>query len=98
MLLSRDDAELFFKLHRSLMHFVNERLSIVPDVASPDAFGALSPEARIAVRKAFLNRLDLIESFADENPASLSDDEIDLVLSWRHQVAGTFYAFRQLKN
>ena len=29
---------------------------------------------------------------------SLSDDELDIVLSWRHQVAGTFYVFRQLKN
>jgi hypothetical protein len=98
MLLSRDDVELFFKLHRSLMHFVNERLSIVPDVASPDEFGALPPKARLAVRKAFLNRLDLIESFVDENPASLSDDEIDLVLPWCYQVSGTLYAFRQLKN
>ena len=30
MLLAPDEAELFFKLHRSLMFFVNERLGVVP--------------------------------------------------------------------
>jgi hypothetical protein len=98
MLLSRDDAELFFRLHRSLMHFVNQRLGVVPDVASPDEFAALPPENRLEVRKAFLDGIDLIESFVDENPAKLSEDELDIVLSWRHQVSGTFYVFRQLKN
>ncbi len=98
MLLSRDDTELFFRLHRSLMHFVNRRLGAVPNIGSPEEFAALPPEARLDVRKAFLDDVDLIESFIDENPAHLSEDEHDIVLSWRHQVSGTFYVFRQLKN
>ena len=84
MLLSRDDAELFFRLHQSLMHFVNQRLGVVPVVGSPEEFAALPLERRLDVRKAFLDRLDLIESFVDENPAKLSDDELDIVLSWRY--------------
>ena len=46
MLLAPDEAELFFKLHRSLMFFVNERLGVAPDVASPEQFSALSPDTR----------------------------------------------------
>ena len=42
--------------------------------------------------------LDLIESFVDENPAHLSDDELDIVRSWRHLVHGKFYVFRELKK
>ena len=42
--------------------------------------------------------LDLIQSFVDENPAHLSDDELDIVRSWRHLVAGKFYVFRELKK
>ncbi len=98
MLLSRDDAELFFRLHRSLMHFVNQRLGVVPDVAGPDEFSGLPPEERLEVRKAFLDHVELIDAYVDENPAKLGDDELDVVLSWRHQVAEKFYAFRQLKN
>ncbi len=70
MLLSPEDAELFFKLHRALMFFVNQRLGVVPDIASPDEFSHLPPQARVDVRNAFLEEVDLIESFVDENPAN----------------------------
>ena len=36
VLLTPQDADLFFKLHRSLMFFVNERLQIVPNVGTPE--------------------------------------------------------------
>ncbi len=98
MLLSADDAELFFRLHRSLMWFVNDCLRIIPEIGSPDEFSRLHPETRYEVRNAFLKKADLIESFVDENPANLSDEETDIVLSWKHQISGRFYAFRQLKK
>jgi hypothetical protein len=33
-----------------------------------------------------------------KTPAHLSDDELDIVRSWRHLVAGRFYVFRELKK
>jgi len=98
MLLSPDDVALFFKLHRSLMHFVNQRLGVVPDVAGPEEFSVLPLESRAELRNKFLDNADLIESFVNENPENFSDDETDIVLSWRHQIFGQFYIFRQLKN
>src|SRR3954453_15940383 len=99
MLLNPQDVELFFKLHRALMFFVNQRLRVLPDdVASPDAFSSLSPEVRLKVRDAFLGHTDLIQQFVDENPAHLTTDELDIVRSWRHLVHGKFYVFRQLKK
>ena len=99
MLLTPQDAELFFKLHRSLMFFVNQRLQALPDhLASPEEFSALSPEIRLKVRDAFLDHTDLIESFVAENPANLPEDELAIVRSWRHLVAGKFYVFRELKK
>lgn len=97
MLLEPHDVELFFRLHRSLMFFVNQRLKVVPDdIASPDAFAALSPQVRLKVRDALNENVDLIESFVCENPAHLSDDELDIVGSWQHLVHGKFYVFREL--
>jgi hypothetical protein len=97
MLLPPLDLELFFKLHRALMFFVNHRLKVIPDkAASPEEFAALSPEVRLKVRDALNANLDLIEFFAAENPANLSDDELDIVRSWRHLVHGKFYVFREL--
>ena len=99
MLLESQDVELFFKLHRALMFFVNQRLKVVLDeLASPDAFAALSPQVRLKVRDAFLNHTDLIQSFVDDNPANLSEEELAAVSSWQHLVAGKFYVFRELKK
>jgi hypothetical protein len=99
MLLTPQDVELFFKLHRALMFFVNQRLTVVPDeIASPEEFAALSPEIPLKVREAFLSHADLLQSFVDENPARLTKDELDIVRSWQHLVHGKFYVFRQLKK
>ena len=81
------------------MFFVNQRLRVLPDEpATPEEFSGLPPQVRLKVRDAFLKHTDLIESFVDENPAHLSDDELDIVRSWRHLVAGKFYVFRELKK
>src|SRR5947209_20243637 len=99
MLLTPPDAELFFKLHRVLMFFVNQRQKVVPeDLASPEEFSALSPQNRLKVREAFLKQADLLQAFVDENPAHLNDEELGIVRSWRHLVAGQFYIFRELKK
>lgn len=98
MLLSPDEAEQFFKLHRSVMCFVNERLQVVPGIRSPDEFSALPPDIRLEVRKAYLEHPDLIESFIDDNPYELSEEQLETVRSWRHQVSGKFFIFRYLKQ
>jgi hypothetical protein len=99
MLIDPQDVELFFRLHRTLMFFVNQRLEVLPDdLASPEAFAALAPEVRFEVRNALLAHTDLIRSFVEENPAHLPDDELAIVRSWQHLVAGKFFLFRELKQ
>lgn len=98
MLLERHDCESFFRLHQTLMFFVNGRLKVLPDeIATPDHFAALSPATRLKVRDALTANLELIDAFAAENPAHLPDDELDIVRAWRHLVAGKFYLYRELK-
>lgn len=99
MLLTDDEARLFFKLHRTLMCFVNERLQVLDcKLVRPEDFAVQSPEDRLKVRNALLDEIDLIEAFVDENQSRLSEDELDIVHSWRHLVAGDFYIFRELKK
>src|SRR4051794_13266713 len=99
MELSLPDAKLFFKLHWTLMFFVNQRLQVLPEpLGTPEEFAALAPEVRLKVRDAFVEHTDLIEPFVKENPAHLPDEELDIVRSWRHRVAGKFYIFRELKK
>jgi hypothetical protein len=99
MLLKLQDVELFFRLQHTLMFFVNQRLDVIPNkLARPEEIAIVSPELRLKVRDALTARLDLIESFVDENPAHLTGDELDIVRSWQHLVAGPFYVFRALKK
>jgi hypothetical protein len=99
MLLERQDAELFFRLHWTLMFFVNERLEVIPNkLAKPEEFAVLSPKVQLSVRDALNAKLELIKFFVDENPAHLAEDELDIVRSWRQLVAGRFYVFRELKK
>ena len=98
MLLSREDAELFFKLHCALMQFVMEQAQGSGVPAPAVAYRSLPAEQRQAVAKALPSRLELIDAFVAANPARLSEEELQIVASWRHLVAGRFIALRQLKK
>ena len=81
------------------MHFVNQRLKVLPEsVRDVDEFSGLSPEKRVKVRDAFLDELDLIENFIDENPGDLTVDELEIIKSWHELVSGEFFVFRYLKK
>ncbi|MGA8348749.1 MAG: DUF6398 domain-containing protein, partial [Isosphaeraceae bacterium] len=99
MQLPLEDVELFFRLHRSLMFFVNQRLNVIDEkIATPDAYSALPPTTRIKVHKVLLEHMDLIDAFANENPFGFDETDLEIVRSWKHLVAGTFYAYRQLQQ
>src|SRR4051794_16236179 len=99
MQLPLEDVDLFFRLHRSLMFFVNQRLHVLDQkVATPEKYSGLPPEARIEVHKALLDHIDLIDAFAGENPFQFDAADLEIVRSWKHLVSGTFYAFRQLRD
>jgi len=99
MQLPLEDVELFFRLHRSLMFFVNQQLNVIDEkVSTPDAYSVLPPTNRIGVHKALLEHMDLIDAFASENPFGFDETDLEIVRSWRNLVAGTFYAYRQLQQ
>ncbi|MEO8429574.1 MAG: DUF6398 domain-containing protein [Verrucomicrobiota bacterium] len=98
MLLSREEVQLFYKLHGALMHFVQEQLKGAGVPGAAAVYSALSPEKRHDVVQAFLGRLELIDAFIAANPSRLSEEELGIVSSWRHLVAGRFIALRQLKK
>ena len=90
MQLPLDDVEQFFRLHRSLMFYVNRRLEVIgTKVATPEAYSGLPPETRIEVHKAFLERLDLIDAFADENPFGFDEPDLEIVRSWNGGASST---------
>jgi hypothetical protein len=98
MLLSSDEAEMFFKLHGALMDFVVKELKPIDAHVPALPFAALPVEKRKQVVQAFLGRLDMVNAFVVANPAKLSQEELEIVSSWQHLVSGSFIALRQLKK
>jgi hypothetical protein len=98
MKLSPEETELFYKLHHSVLAYTNRRLELVPDFDDPDDAEFLVPEEKVQIRDALHEHPELLEDFLGENPDGLSPDELAIVASWRHRVAGEFYIFRYLKK
>jgi hypothetical protein len=65
---------------------------------SPGDFDKLPIEDRFKPRDALVANMELIDAFVAENPFKLSEDEREVVRSWRDLVAGKFYIYRCLKK
>jgi hypothetical protein len=63
MILDPDDAERFFKLHKALTLFVNQRLKLAKPPAESKGIISLPPEQRLKVRDVLVEHLDLIDAF-----------------------------------
>src|SRR3989304_10262386 len=99
MMLPRQEASLFCRLPKTLLLFANQNVHLLSaDVASQGDFDKACLNETAKLRDALWERPALLESFVEENPAKLSGDELAIVSSWRHRVAGKFYVFRELKK
>lgn len=97
MLLGTQDFVTFFKLHRTFMFFVNQRLKVLSEkVATPEDFPGLPPQLRVRVRDAWLANVGLVDDFASEYSGRFSEEELEIVRSWRLAVSGKFYVYREL--
>jgi hypothetical protein len=99
MRLSRDDIQLFYKLHSLLLVHASRKLGVLPDEeATPEGFRALPPETGLKVRDVLHAQPERIDDFVQENPADLAPGELEIVRGWKHAIVGSFYVFRFLKR
>jgi Domain of unknown function (DUF6398) len=99
MQLERGDVVQFFRLLTALICFVNQRLKVIDaDFPTPEAYAGVTPQDRFKIHKALIEHTDLIDAFADENPFGFDEGDLEIIRSWKHLVAGQFYAFRQLQK
>jgi hypothetical protein len=99
MILSPSDSQLFYKLMWGLQFYVNQQKGILKDTASVEEYSRLAAEKKAKVRAALWKHPELIEVYVQENPNSLSDEELDILRKWRTLfVKGNFYILRHLKK
>jgi hypothetical protein len=98
MNLSHEETSQFFKLMWALQFYVNRQLKIVPGVESAKQYAQVDSEEKLKARDALWAHPELLEAFVAENPASLSPEEIQIVVGWKRRIAGKFYILRFLKR
>lgn len=99
MKLSPEDMTLFYKLMWPLQFYVNQKLNLLPNIASVEVYAKdYNFETKLPVRNALYEKVELIDAFIDENPAQLNDEELAIVWNWKRFVAGDFYIERYLKQ
>ena len=99
MKLSPAEVALYYKLMWPLQFYVNQKLNILPDVDSVEAYANdYTFEDKLPVRNAIYEHIKLLDAFVDKNPAQLTEAELAIVQSWKNFVAGDFYIERYLKK
>jgi plasmid stabilization system protein ParE len=98
MKLSDEDVELFYKLHPALLFYTNQRKGVFKDITTIEEFMELPIEEKNKVREALYKHSKLIDSFVRRNPFNFSQDELEIVKSWKNFVKDEFYLFRYLKK
>lgn len=98
MILSQQDAKLYFELLGPLQFFANQKLQVVPDVPSLDAYQNQSGEEKFNIREALFKTPELFDEYADANPFQISAENLQIVRKWKNFVLGEFYIERHLKK
>lgn len=99
MYLSEPDAKRFYTIWLSLLHYVNQKKSIV--TTYPDNWndaGSVDIGDVADIREVLWDDLTLIDQYATDNPENLSEADLAIALSWKDRIVGSFYIFRYLKS
>ena len=96
MILSENDAKLFYRLMWPLQFFVNQRLELILNCPTLEAYQNLKAEQKLKVRDALYENIKLVDEFVKENPEGFNDEELQIIQSWRKFVAGEFFIERYL--
>lgn len=98
MNLSPEEAQLFYKLHMSLLVYANRHLAIRPRVATIEEFLNTSLEQKVKLRDALYDHPELIDRFVAENPEGFTAEELAEIQSWAGLIRGHFFIVRHLKR
>jgi hypothetical protein len=98
MQLSKDDANLFYKLYGSLMAFANRQLRLVSNLEAASQIRQIDFQELVKLRARVYADDKILAAVVAQNPDGLSAAELDILASWKHRLGGKFYIARYLKK
>jgi len=98
MILPPQDTERFYRIWWALLRYVNTQKHFIRDFPATSSEGSVKLEDAAKIRDALWKDDTLREKFIAENPDALPTEDLEVVASWKHRVAGNFYVMRHLKK
>jgi hypothetical protein len=98
MCLPTPQVDRFYAIWRPLLYFVNERLKLVPSLLGARMDAKLPTQEAAKIREKLWADDALLDEFAAENPASLSEADLALAKSWKNRRSSAFFLFKNLKK
>jgi hypothetical protein len=97
MKLSKEDADLFYRLIWALLFYANQKYPVIKDLKEPNLRNEKSADV-LNIHEQLFSHPELIDSFAAENPFSFNQEELDIIKSWKKFVKDRFLIVTHLKN
>ena len=97
--LSKEDALLFHKLMNSLLFYVNKKVNVIKNANTLKEFLHNDVQETQPLRKRiFSDKYNFTDSYLQENPDSLNQEELSIIASWKKYKAGKFFIVKHAKE
>ena len=97
MMLDKEDVDLYYRLHWSLLFYVNQKYKVINGLNKP-VLRQENPGKIMEIYGKLFSNLGLIDSFVAENPFKFNGEELDIVRSWKNYVKDRFLIVAHLKD
>ena len=101
MNLTKPEYQLYYKLHFSLLYFVDKKYNILhkEEITSPKEFqDETTVEEKYEVRSFAYEFSNVIAEYLEANPDSFSKMELDIIAQWKNFIKDRFYIIEYRKD
>jgi len=99
MRLTDKELEQLHKIQPLLFFYASQLNGLVKEFARVDDFFELDFEDKILIRDSINSDKEwILDKFVEKYRDGLTQDDIQIVLSWKEQIRGTFFIVKQLKK
>jgi hypothetical protein len=98
MSLPGKDVQLYYKLHWSLLYYVNKKHNIIKGIKTPDQLKKAPLDETYKLREKLYKDTKLIDSYVHENPSKLPPGELEIVADWKHFINKSFIILKTYKK
>ena len=98
MLISPEEAKLFFALYPSVIGFAAGRFGGIEGIRDVGTFKSAPNEAKTEARNHLLSNIQIIKDYIEENPDGFRERELGYMSDWYLFKQGDFFVARNLKK